>query len=64
MSANTDPSSSLHVQSISTLMIAKFSEEFGNGEENTVTTDHTEEGYRRRAKGIPKTVLLAMCLDP
>jgi hypothetical protein len=64
MSANTDPSSSLHVQSISTLMIAKFNEEFGTGEENTVATDHTEEGYRRRAKGIPKTVLLAMCLDP
>jgi hypothetical protein len=64
MSANTDPTSSLHVQRISSLMIAKFNKEFGSGEENTVATDHTEEGYRRRAKGIPKTVLLAMCLDP
>jgi hypothetical protein len=64
MSANTDPTSSLHVQRISSLMIVKFNEEFGSGEENTVATDHTKEGYRRRAKGIPKTVLLAMCLDP
>jgi len=63
-SANTDPSSSIHVQSISTLMIAKFNEEFGTGEENTVAMDHTAAGNRRHGKGIPKRVLLAMCLDP
>jgi len=64
LSANADLNSSLHVQSITTLMLAKFSEEFGTGEENTVATDHIAEGNRRRAKGIPKIVLLAMCLDP
>jgi hypothetical protein len=64
MSANTDPSSSLHLQSISTLMIVKFNEEFGTGEENTVAMDHIAAGNRRHGKGIPKRVLLAMCLDP
>ncbi len=64
MSANTNQSSSLHVQSISTLMMVKFNEEFGTGEENTVAMDHTTEGNKHHGKGISKIVLLAMCLDP
>jgi hypothetical protein len=64
MSANTDLSSSLHVQSISTQMIVKVNEEFGTGEENKVAMDHTAAGNRHPGKGIRKRVLLAMCLDP
>jgi hypothetical protein len=45
-------------------MMVKFNEEFGAGEENAVTMDHTAEGNKRRGKGISKIVLLAMCLDP
>jgi hypothetical protein len=41
VSANTDPSSSIHVQRISNLMIMKFNEEFSTGQENTVIMDHT-----------------------
>jgi hypothetical protein len=44
LSANADLNSSLHVQSITTLMLVKFSEEFGTGEENTIVTDHIAEG--------------------
>ncbi len=44
LSANADLNSSLHVQSITTLMLAKFSEEFGTGEKNTIATDHIAEG--------------------
>jgi hypothetical protein len=64
LSANIDLNSSLHVQSITTLMLVKFNEEFGTGEENTVITNYITVGNRYHAKGIPKTVLLAMCLDP
>jgi len=64
MLANTDPTSSQHVQSITTIMLTKFNEEFGTGEENTVASDHTVEGNRRRGKGIPRIALLEMCLDP
>jgi hypothetical protein len=64
MLANTDPTSSQHVQSITTIMLTKFNEEFGTGEENTVASDHTVEGNRRHGKGIPRIALLAMCLDP
>jgi hypothetical protein len=45
-------------------MLVKFNEEFVTGEENTVITNHTIKGNRYHAKGIPKTVLLAMCLVP
>ncbi len=64
MLANTDPSSSPHVQSITAIMLTKFNEEFGTGEENTVPLDHTVEGNMHRGKGIPRIALLAMCLDP
>jgi hypothetical protein len=64
MLAITDPSSSQHVQSIAAIMLSKFNEEFGTGEENMVALDHTVECNRRRGKGIPRIALLAMCLDP
>jgi hypothetical protein len=38
--ANTNPGSSAQVQSITTLMIRKFEEEFGSGQENTIATEH------------------------
>jgi hypothetical protein len=61
MLANTDPSSSQHVQSITAIMLTKLNEEFGTGEENMVSLDHTAEGNRHHGKGI---AMLAMCLDP
>jgi hypothetical protein len=64
MAANADPTSSLQVRSVSTLMLVKFNEEFGTGEQNTVATDYLAEGSRRRVKGLPKIVMIAMCLDP
>jgi len=60
----TNPLSSRQVQTITSLMLRKFNEEFGTGEENTVAFDHTTEGINRREKGIPKIALMAMCLDP
>ena len=45
-------------------MLVKFNEEFGTGEQNTVATDYLAEGSRRRLKGLPKIVMIAMCLDP
>ena len=62
--ANENLLSSLQVRTISTLMLGKFNEEFGTGEEYTVAFDHTTEGRNRRVKGIPKIVLIAMFLDP
>jgi len=64
MAVNADPMSSLQVRSASTLMLVKFNEEFGTGEQNTVATDYLAEGSRRRLKGLPKIVMIAMCLDP
>jgi hypothetical protein len=64
MTANADPMSSRQVRSISALMLVKFNEEFGTGEQNTVATDYLVEGSRRRLKGLPKIVMIAMCLDP
>jgi len=60
----TNPLSSRQVQTITSLMLRKFNEEFGTGEENTVAFDHTTEGINRHEKGIPKIALMAMCLDP
>ena len=64
IAANGDPMSSLQVRRVSTLMLVKFNEEFGTGEQNTVATDYLAEGSRRRLKGLPKIVMIAMCLDP
>ena len=62
--ANVAVESSPQVQSLSTMMLEKFREEFGSGEENSVCFDHINEGNRRRIKGIPKLVLMASLLDP
>jgi hypothetical protein len=62
--ANTSEASSPQVRTISTLMLQKFCDEFGSGDEETVAFDHITEGVRRRAKGIPKLALMAMLLDP
>ena len=62
--ANVDPLSSPQVQTISARMIEKYNEEFGTGEEYTVTVDRITVGRNRRVKGIPKIVLTAMFLDP
>jgi hypothetical protein len=62
--ANLEPSASAQVQAVSAMMLRKFNDEFGTGAENTVAIDHAAEGNNRREKGIPKMVLMAMCLDP
>ena len=64
LAANEDPMASQQVRSVSTIMLQKFNEEFGTGEENTVATDHLVEGNRQRLKGLPKLVMIAMYLDP
>ena len=64
MAANQDPRVSQQVRRVSTIMLQKFNEEFGTGEENTVATDYLVEGNRRRLTGIPKIVMTAMYLDP
>jgi hypothetical protein len=64
MAANADPMASQQVRSVSTIMLRKFNEEFGTGEENTVASDHLVEGNRRRLKGLPKIVMIALYLDP
>jgi hypothetical protein len=51
---NTNPGSSAQVQSITTLMLRKFEEEFGSGQENTIATEHLTEGPRWHVKGIPR----------
>jgi hypothetical protein len=62
--ANADTSSSPQVRSVCTIMLAKFNDEFGTGEENTVAMDYLAEGSRQRLKGLPKVVMIAMYLDP
>ena len=42
--ANTREASSPQVRTISTLMLQKFCEEFGSGDEETVAFDHITEG--------------------
>jgi len=64
MAANLDPMASQQVRTVSTIMLRKFNEEFGTGEENTVSSDHLVEGNRWRLKGLPKIVMIAMYLDP
>ncbi len=63
MTANTDPSSSRQVKTISTLMLKKYNEEFVTRDENTVTYNHAIEGRYCHVKGIPNMVLVSMCLD-
>jgi hypothetical protein len=62
--ANSNPSSSHQVVSVFAVMLQKFEEEFGSGVEHTITTDHLLEGNHWQSVGIPKIVLIAMCLDP
>jgi hypothetical protein len=50
MLANEDPLFSQHVGTIATLMMTKFNEEFGTGEVNAVTLDHTVEDNRHHGK--------------
>jgi hypothetical protein len=64
MVANVDPMSLHQVVSVITLMLVKFNEEFGTGEQNTVAMDYIVEGTRWRLKGLPDIVMIAMCLDP
>ncbi len=64
MNALNDPLSSDQVKSVATLMMEKFTSEFGTGVEGTVARDHLMEGHRRRSYGIPKLVLIAFVLDP
>jgi len=63
-SINNNFDASPHVRSVTLAMLHKFAEEFGSGEEHSVSTDHTVEGNRQRVKGIPKLVLMAALLDP
>jgi len=62
--AHTNPGPSAQVQSITTLMLWKFEEEFGSGQENTIATEHLTEGPRWRVKGIPRLALMESSLDP
>jgi hypothetical protein len=61
MAANADPMSSIQVRSVSTLMLVKFNEEFGTGDQNTVATDYMAKGSRWHLKGLPKIVMIMMC---
>jgi zinc finger BED domain-containing protein 1 (E3 SUMO-protein ligase ZBED1) len=52
------------VRDIAAKMLSDFNARWGHGDDGTVFSEHTSEGFRRRPKGIPLLTLLAAAVDP